>query len=124
MPHPACAPLPLSCRRFFNGSGSTGMRTLSATLLLSLSCSVVLAAEPLQLEPVKVVADAEPAWQSTTDEDGLSRPAADVGEALRDVNGVDGARMGGLGIDLVIRGQVLSRLNFLLDGYDVHTASS
>src|SRR5690606_11073231 len=106
----------------FNGSGSTGMRTLSATLFLFLSCSVALAAEPLQLEPVQVVADAEPAWQSTIDDDGLSRPAADVGEALRDVNGVDGARLGGRGIDPVIRGQGQTRLNVLLDGAYVHNA--
>ena len=91
-------------------------------LLLALYSSSVLATEPLQLEPVKVVADAEPAWQSTTDDDGLSRPAADVGEALRDVNGVDGARMGGRGIDPVIRGQGQTRLNILLDGAYVHNA--
>lgn len=98
------------------------MNSFKAGLLLALYSSSVLAAEPLQLEPVQVVADAEPAWQATTDDDGLSRPAADVGEALRDVNGVDGARMGGRGIDPVIRGQGQTRLNILLDGAYVHNA--
>ena len=98
------------------------MHSFKTGLLLALCSSSVLAAEPLQLEPVQVVADGEPAWQATTDDDGLGRPAADVGEALRDVNGVDGARMGGRGIDPVIRGQSQTRLNILLDGAYVHNA--
>ncbi len=43
-------------------------------------------------------------------------PAADAGELLRNITGVSGVRMGGHGIDPVIRGQSQNRLNVLLDG--------
>jgi iron complex outermembrane receptor protein len=45
---------------------------------------------------------------------------ADGGDFLRDVNGVSGIRMGGHGIDPVIRGQSQTRLNILLDGAYIH----
>ncbi|MET0071862.1 MAG: TonB-dependent copper receptor [Candidatus Thiodiazotropha sp.] len=45
---------------------------------------------------------------------------ADGGDFLRDLNGVSGIRMGGHGIDPVIRGQSQNRLNILLDGAYIH----
>lgn len=45
---------------------------------------------------------------------------SDAGEALRDITGVSGVRMGGHGIDPVIRGQSQTRLNILLDGAYIH----
>ncbi len=47
-------------------------------------------------------------------------PAADSGEMLRSITGVSGVRMGGHGIDPVIRGQSQTRLNVLLDGAYLH----
>ncbi|MCP5142436.1 MAG: TonB-dependent copper receptor [Chromatiales bacterium] len=47
-------------------------------------------------------------------------PSSDAGEALRAVPGVSGSRMGGHGIDPVIRGQTQTQLNILLDGAYVH----
>lgn len=44
----------------------------------------------------------------------------DGGEMLRDLPGVSGSRMGGVGIDPVIRGQSQTRLNVLLDGAYIH----
>ncbi|MBT2988772.1 MAG: TonB-dependent copper receptor [Candidatus Thiodiazotropha sp. (ex Ctena orbiculata)] len=44
----------------------------------------------------------------------------DGGDFLRDLNGVSGIRMGGHGIDPVIRGQSQNRLNILLDGAYIH----
>lgn len=41
---------------------------------------------------------------------------ADGGDLLRSVPGVSGARMGGLGIDPIIRGQTAGQLNILIDG--------
>lgn len=43
-------------------------------------------------------------------------PAADAGEWLRRLNGVEGIRMGGHGLDPVIRGQQGNSLNVLIDG--------
>jgi iron complex outermembrane receptor protein len=45
---------------------------------------------------------------------------SDAGEGLRAVTGVSGARMGGHGIDPVIRGQTQNQLNILLDGAYIH----
>ncbi len=41
---------------------------------------------------------------------------ADGGDLLRSVPGVSGSRMGGLGIDPIIRGQSANQLNILIDG--------
>lgn len=43
-------------------------------------------------------------------------PAADAGEWLRRINGVEAIRMGGHGLDPVIRGQQGNALNVLVDG--------
>lgn len=45
---------------------------------------------------------------------------ADAGELLRGLAGVSGTRMGGHGIDPIVRGQGQTRLNVLLDGAYVH----
>lgn len=47
-------------------------------------------------------------------------PTGDAGEALRNIPGVSGIRMGGRGIDPIIRGQSQNRLNILIDGAYVH----
>lgn len=46
--------------------------------------------------------------------------AADGGELLRQVPGVSGSRLGGKGVDPVIRGQSQTQLNVLIDGAYVH----
>lgn len=43
-------------------------------------------------------------------------PSSDGGDLLRSINGVSGSRMGGRGIDPVIRGQKQNQLNVILDG--------
>lgn len=43
-------------------------------------------------------------------------PTSDGGELLRQITGVTGSRMGGRGIDPIIRGQKQNQLNILLDG--------
>lgn len=48
--------------------------------------------------------------------------SADTAELLRDETGVSGARMGGRGIDPIIRGQSQSRLNVILDGAYIQNA--
>lgn len=51
-----------------------------------------------------------------TGRDATRNPAADGGDLLRAVNGVSASRMGGRGLDPVIRGQSQGRINVLVDG--------
>lgn len=53
---------------------------------------------------------------------GLLSPGRESAEALRDVPGVSGSRMGGHGTDPAVRGLSQTRLNILLDGAYVHGA--
>jgi len=74
-------------------------------------------------DPVILVEDTElavPATQTWLPEDIELAPASDGGELLRDIPGISGTRMGGRGIDPIIRGQSQNRLNILLDGAYVH----
>lgn len=83
---------------------------LSATLL-----PVMVQAS--DLAPVKVTADAEAAQQITVDKQTvLETGNTETGSALRQIPGVDAARMGGHGVDLNIRGQNETQLNILIDG--------
>ena len=70
-----------------------------------------------QLKPVNVQANAQMAQQKTASVDNLLKNSnSETGTALRQINGVDASRMGGHGVDLVIRGQKASQLNILIDG--------
>lgn len=69
------------------------------------------------LPAVSVVAEAETAQQTTVDGKSLLEASnSETGTALRQISGVDASRMGGHGVDLVIRGQAASQLNILIDG--------
>ena len=48
--------------------------------------------------------------------DAARSPAADGADLLRAVNGISASRMGGRGLDPVIRGQSQGRVNVLVDG--------
>ena len=73
------------------------------------------------LSPVTVSGErvAEPMF-SYKDIKDVFKPSVDGGEFLRHIPGVDGVRMGGHGIDPIIRGQSKTQLNILLDGAYVH----
>ncbi len=83
-------------------------QTLFAAEPVALDTLVIEAERPLQINPVQQDA-----------QDRLA-PSADGGDYLRSINGVSGTRMGGRGIDPIIRGQSQNRLNILLDGAFVH----
>ncbi|WP_127470672.1 TonB-dependent receptor domain-containing protein [Thiomicrorhabdus aquaedulcis] len=85
------------------------------TALASASVSAPLYAA--QLEEVGVAASAQIAQEDTVTRQELSQTSnSETGTALRQIPGVDAARMGGHGVDLNIRGQQSSQLNVLIDG--------
>ena len=86
-------------------------KTTIATLI------AVLAAGPAHAEDQNVVIDitrgqlADPAEQKITVDQLEKGVNADGGDMLRNLPGVSGVRMGGHGIDPIIRGQSQGRLN-------------
>jgi iron complex outermembrane receptor protein len=93
-------------------------RTCLAIVSLLLPVSSLLAAEAVIL--VEDSELASPALLNWLPEEVQSSPASDAGELLRSITGISGSRMGGRGIDPIIRGQSQNRLNILLDGAYVH----
>jgi iron complex outermembrane receptor protein len=78
--------------------------------------------QTIQLKEIVVQGKAEEAPTATVvpmEGAGTGVPA-DAADFLRDINGVSGIRMGGHGIDPIIRGQSQTRLNILLDGAYIH----
>ena len=81
------------------------------------ACLVPTYALATDLAPVEVTATKDTAQQSTTDATTLLNSGnSETGTTLRQISGVDASRMGGHGVDLVIRGQSASQLNVLIDG--------
>jgi iron complex outermembrane receptor protein len=64
--------------------------------------------------------EANPAVTTKPVDGAASGIPADAADFLRDINGVSGIRMGGHGIDPIIRGQSQTRLNILMDGAYIH----
>ncbi|MEJ2061619.1 MAG: TonB-dependent receptor plug domain-containing protein, partial [Gammaproteobacteria bacterium] len=86
-------------------------------LMCAASYSVAHAEDVTSLETIQVEGERfTPSTQVIDMADDTAAPAADAGSLLRDLPGVDGIRMGGKGIDPVIRGQQGNRLNILTDG--------
>ncbi|MGD8848066.1 MAG: TonB-dependent copper receptor [Desulfobacteraceae bacterium] len=78
--------------------------------------------QTIQLKEIVVEGKAETAPTATVVplEEATTGIPADAADLLRDINGVSGVRMGGHGIDPIIRGQSQTRLNILLDGAYIH----
>lgn len=69
------------------------------------------------LEPINVSTTKEQTQQTTVEANALLDSGnSETGSTLRQIPGVDASRMGGHGVDLVIRGQSASQLNVLIDG--------
>ncbi|MBK1720014.1 TonB-dependent copper receptor [Thiocystis violacea] len=90
--------------------------------LMSALGSIAVAADgPETLIPEVVVTGKRPAAQAAGT---ISSPIADArfgipadgGDLLRRLPGVDGSRMGGHGLDPIVRGQSQNQLNILIDG--------
>ncbi|MBP0049584.1 TonB-dependent copper receptor [Marinobacterium sp. AK62] len=86
---------------------SLALAIMSAIAGQVMAEEVLEVSKPLPVSSVEVTADTELLQAS---------PSSDGGDLLRAVNGVSGSRMGGRGIDPVIRGQKQNQLNIVLDG--------
>ena len=89
--------------------------------MLSLALAAALASAegtPVSLPQVEVIGIRRPrSGEETVADDDLRAPSAgDLAELLRAVNGVSAGRMGGHGLEPVIRGQSQGQLNVRLDG--------
>ncbi len=88
--------------------------TLAAALCLALGSTPALAAEPvIMVEDAELTNPSEVVWPPREIQPGM---ASDGGELLRNIPGISGSRMGGHGIEPIIRGQSHNRLNVILDG--------
>jgi len=94
------------------------MFTRKKTTLAILSvCLVPSYAFATDLEPIEVTATVEAPQKETTDAKTLLQAGnSETGTTLRLIPGVDASRMGGHGVDLVVRGQKETQLNVLIDG--------
>ncbi|MES9969845.1 MAG: TonB-dependent receptor plug domain-containing protein, partial [Candidatus Thiodiazotropha sp.] len=98
-------------------------RALSLAISCLLATPCLLAQEQAdQLGEIQVESEVEttPAVTRTPMGETSQGLPVDGGDFLRAINGVSGIRMGGHGIDPVIRGQSQNRLNILLDGAFIH----
>ena len=92
-------------------------KTIIATLVAMLAAGVVHAEDEQGVViDIKRGQLADPAEKKVTVEDLHKGINADGGDLLRNLPGVSGVRMGGHGIDPIIRGQSQGRLNILMDG--------
>lgn len=101
------------------------MRLTALSLAISslLSTQLLYAEEQAEnLNEVIVEGESEtaPAMLTIPMDGASSGLPADAADFLRDINGVSGIRMGGHGIDPIIRGQSQTRLNILMDGAYIH----
>ncbi len=87
---------------------------LATAIYMAIVSSTASASEPVILvEDAKLTNPSEVVWPPREIQPGM---ASDGGELLRNIPGISGNRMGGHGIDPIIRGQSHNRLNILLDG--------
>ena len=100
----------------------TNLILARASVTAMLLCSISTAAlaqdtpEPFQLDPIYVQGsglDGDVTTLTTTPETLILPPATDGGALLSSLPGVAGSRMGGLGIDVVLRGMSKNRLNVI-----------
>ncbi len=93
-------------------------------LALGILTAVLMgSAQADELAPLQVQAETmsdSPNIEVIDPRDIDTRPPADAGEGLREVNGVSASRMSQHGVDPIIRGQSATQLNVLLDGGYVH----
>lgn len=96
---------------------------LAIKSVITVSAPQLAYAETTHLKPISVTAPEAPAQSKTYPTQELEDTGnTETGSVLRQINGVDAIRMGGHGLDPVMRGQTQSQLNILLDGAKIEGA--
>lgn len=102
------------------------MRVFTTTTLALLLCagsSMTAAAETLLLNEITVRGAKESTQAETlTVREVRESPARDIGEALKQVEGIDIIHKGAIANDVVLRGQQKDNINVFLDGVRLHGA--
>lgn len=98
----------------------TSMPLLSLALLLYSPCGY---GESLLLDEISVRGEKEaPKEESLTIREVRESPARDMGEALKQIEGLDAVRKGAIANDVVLRGMQRDNINVLVDGVRVYGA--
>jgi iron complex outermembrane receptor protein len=102
---------------------SMSLKHLGSATLIGLACTAASAAETAATSSATTLTVTEerlgdPLVSTASVPAGSS--TADAGATLRDQPGMSGVRMGGLGIDPVLRGQSASRIEIITDGANPH----
>ncbi len=98
-------------------------KTIVLSALLLIGCATAFAADATVEMDAIIVEDTriyEPGKSRIILHERAKGPVTDGGDLLKTVPGISATRMGGHGIDPVIRGQSQNRINILLDGSYVH----
>lgn len=98
--------------------------TYKKTMLALLSClyGPIATAEVESLPNIEVKTNTETLQEKTFSPENLNNiGSTETGSLLRQINGVDASRMGGHGLEPIIRGQSKGQLNILLDGATIHS---
>ena len=103
------------------------MRTSIKYLIFTMACVLFSAtaarAESLQMDEITVKGARESSQEeSLTIREVRESPARDIGEALKQVEGIDIVRKGAIANDVVLRGQQKDNINVFLDGVRLHGA--
>jgi iron complex outermembrane receptor protein len=95
-----------------------------AFLWMDVAAAAAQDASPPALPGIEVIEAAphDPALDTLTSEHLRSPSGGDLAELLRAINGVASGRMGGHGLEPVIRGQSQGQLNIRFDGMELHGA--
>lgn len=89
--------------------------------IIGLASTLAMAEDSTKIPNIIVFGDKETAPnQSELVPEEVPRIPADGGDFLREALGVDAGRMGGHGLDPVIRGQGETRVNIIMDGAYIH----
>jgi len=102
-----------------------GFRISNLITVLACLCISIpsIGAESLQMDEITVKGIKESTQaESLTIREVRESPARDIGEALKQVEGIDIVRKGAIANDLVLRGQQKDNINVFLDGMRLHGA--
>jgi len=103
------------------------MRATYCYMLALLGCVLInvspAVAENMQMDEIMVKGTTVPSQQeSLTIHEVRESPARDIGEALKQVEGIDIVHKGAIANDVVLRGQQKDNINVFLDGVRLHGA--